>query len=91
MSKSGDIKIKEWNHSGFRSILNSPGVEGIITNHTVAICTRANANVPANSEGFGYKIYTGGRQGRVVGVLFPNDEAAFIAETEEKAASRAIR
>lgn len=90
MSKSGDVKIKSWNHGGFRAILNSPGAESITRQKTEAICARANANLHVESEGFGSHVYTGGGQGRVVGVVFTTDYASMVAEAEEKALSRSL-
>ena len=86
-----NIKITEWNHAGFKGILNSPAVENIIRQKTEEIRDRANGNLHTESEGYGSKIYTGGGQGRVVGVVFTTDRASMAAETEDKALSRAIR
>lgn len=89
--KSGDVKIKEWNHGGFKGILNDSGVESMIRQQTEAVCARANANLHVESEGFGSHVYTGGGQGRVVGVVFTTDYKSMVAEAEEKALSRAVR
>lgn len=77
--------------AGFKEILNSPGVESMIRQQTAAICDRANGNLHAESEGFAQKVFTGGGQGRVVGVVYTTDHASMVAETEEKALSRALR
>ena len=81
----------EFVSAGFKQILNSPGVEGLIRQHTDAVCERANANLHVESEGYLSKVFTGGGQGRVVGVVYTSDRASMIAEAEEKALSRAVR
>ena len=81
--------------AGFKQILNSPGVERLIRQHTDAIRDRANENLfadpKAKSEGYLSKAFTGGGQGRVVGVVYTSDHASMAAEAEDKALSRAVR
>ena len=89
--KSGQITKIEFISAGFKGILNSPGVESMIRQHTEAVCNRANGNLHVESEGYESKIYTGSGQGRVVGVVHTTDHASMAAETEEKALSRAVR
>ena len=87
------VKIEkiEFVSAGFKEILNSPGVESMIRQQTDAVCGRANANLHTESEGFLSKVFTGGGQGRVVGVVYTSDHASMVAEAEEKALSRAVR
>lgn len=91
MSKSGQITKIEFVSAGFKGILNSPGVEGMIRQQTEAVCDRANANLHVDSEGFRSNVFTGGGQGRVVGVVYTTDHATIVAEAEDKALSRAVR
>jgi len=88
---SGKITKIEFVSAGFKQILNSPGVESMIRQHTEAVCDRANANLHTESEGYLSKVFTGGGQGRVVGVVYTTDHASMVAEAEEKALSRAVR
>lgn len=76
---------------GFKEILNSPEVESMIRQRTEEIRDRANANLKVESEGFASKVFTGAGQGRVVGVVYTTDHASRVAESEEKALSRAVR
>lgn len=83
---------------GFKEILNSSGVAALITQHTDAVCARANANLAgidsdyvSESEGFKSKVFQGGSQGRVVGTVYTTDRRSRIAESEYKALSRAVR
>lgn len=89
----GGMKIEkiQFVSAGFKEILNSPGVESIIRQHTEAIGERANANLHVESEGYKTKVFTGGGQGRVVGVVYTTDHASMVAETEDKALSKAVR
>ena len=88
---NGKISRFKFISAGFKETLNSPGVESMIRQKTEEIRDRANGNLHTESEGYGSKIYTGGGQGRVVGVVFTTDRASMAAETEEKALSRALR
>ena len=91
MSKSGQITKIEFVSAGFKGILNSPGVESLIRQHTDATCAAANANLHVESEGYLSNVFTGGGQGRAVGVVYTSDHASMVAEAEEKALSRAVR
>lgn len=91
MSKSGQITKIEFVSAGFKGILNSPGVESMIRQKTEDVKARANANLHVESEGYLSNVFTGGGQGRVVGVVYTTDHASMVAEAEEKALSRAVR
>ena len=91
MIKSGKVTKIEFVSAGFKGILNSPGVESLIRQHTDAVRDRANSNLHVESEGYLSKVFTGGEQGRVVGVVYTSDHASMAAEAEEKALSRAVR
>lgn len=88
---NGKVTKIEFVSAGFKGILNSPGVENMIRQRTEAICDRANGNLHVKSEGYKSKVFTGGGQGRVVGVVYTTDHASMVAEAEEKALSRAVR
>ena len=88
---NGKVKSIKFVSAGFKSILNSSGVESMIRQQTEAIRDRANGNLHVDSEGFESKVYTGSGQGRVVGVVHTTDYASMAAESEEKALSRAVR
>lgn len=77
--------------AGFKEVLNSGGVEALIRQHTEATRAAANANLTEESVGYKSKVFTGGGQGRVVGVVYTTDHASMVAETEHKALSSAVR
>lgn len=81
------IKFKS---EGFKEILNSGGVQGLVESQTAAICSRANANLTEESVGFKYRVFQGSRAQRWVGVVYTTDHASCVAETENKALSRAV-
>ena len=87
---SGGMKIKkiEFVSAGFAEILASDGVRNIVQEHTEAICDRANANLVTEGEGFKCNVLS--PPGRHLGVVFATDHASLVAETEEKALSRAV-
>ena len=85
--KVDKIKFKS---EGFKEILNSGGVQGLVETHTSAICARANANLNVDSVGFKYRVFQGSSADRWVGVVYTTDHASCVAETEEKALSRAV-
>lgn len=85
------IKKIQFISEGFKGILNSPGVESMIRQQTEAIRDRANGNLHTESEGYLSEVFTGGGQGRVVGVVYTSDHASIVAEAEEKTLSRAVQ
>lgn len=91
MSSGYRIEKIEFVSSGFKEILNSSGVAALITEHTNAVCSRANANLTEDSSGYKSKVFQGGSQGRVVGTVYTTDHASRVAEAEYKALSRAVR
>lgn len=86
------VKKIIWNHGGFQQILNSDGVQSLISSHTEATCAAANANLHEKSEGY-KSVVKKGTSGTVrwVGLVHSTDHASLVAETEEKALSRAVR
>ncbi len=86
------IKKITWNHEGFQEILNCGGVQSLVSAHTSAICSAANANL--TEESIGYKEAVGQRVRRTqrwMGFVYSTDHASLVAETEYKALSRAVR
>lgn len=91
-----DVKL-EFNSEGFRQILLSSGVQGVVADATNQITARANANLTdGSSEGYegdvlelprmsGY-----GSGGRWVGFVRALDYKAMADEAEYKSLSRAV-
>ena len=74
---------------GFKEILNSPGVKGLVESQTSAICARANANVTKEgSKGYKSEVKQGSRW---YGVVYSTNWDSYKDETENKALSRAVR
>ncbi len=89
MSKQ-QMKI-EFKSEGFRAILNGGGVQGAVAAATENIQAKANANLHEESEGFSSHVWQGGYGGgRWVGSVSTTDHASMVAETEDKALSRAV-
>lgn len=82
----------EFNSDGFREILTGSGVKELISGQVDAIRDRANANMgPAESEGFyGRTVMGGFGGGRWVGFVGTTDMATMIAESEDKALTKAV-
>lgn len=82
----------EFISNGFRQILKSDGVKGLVQKQTDTIKDRANANLNEDSEGFSSDVIYGGfGGGRWVGFVGTTDAASQRAEAEDKALSRAVR
>lgn len=85
-----EMKI-EFISDGFKAILNSEGVKAAVQAAADDIKERANANIDGNSEGFSSKVWTGGYGGgRWVGSVTTTDFASMVAESEDKALSKAV-
>lgn len=86
-----EVKI-EFISEGFKEILNSPGVKAEVTRITEKIQGQANANLHSErSKGFAARVikgYWGG--GRWVGFVYTTDHATMVAQSEDKALSRAV-
>lgn len=86
------IRGVEFNHDGFRQLLNSEEVKDMVEGHVNAIKARADANLNgAESKGFNAKVeksnYAGGRW---IGFVGTSDLATMIAESEDKALTKAV-
>ena len=80
-----------FNNDGYKEILTSAGVQGLVEEHTSAICAKANANMTEeDSNGYKYKVEQGGKAGRWIGVIYSTNWASLRDETENKALSRAV-
>lgn len=84
------INIK-FNSAGFKEILCSGGVQGVVKDATEAIQARADANNRRGGDGFRSHVWMGGYGGgRWVGSVTTTDRKSRIAEAEDKALSRAL-
>lgn len=80
-----DIRI-EFNSDGFRELLNSDGCRELVKEAADGMAERANAN--AGLDSFEATAVQAGT--RWVGFASTTDKASLIAESEEKALTRAI-
>ena len=85
------IKI-EFVSDGFKEILNSDGVKGVVDKAAQDIKSRADASIHGESSGFAAYTYKGGfGGGRWVGIVSTTDVASMVAESEEKALTKAVK
>lgn len=78
----------EFNSKGFKEILNSQGVNELVSNTAQEISDKANTNY--GGEGFQPRVlqgYYGG--GRWIGFVQSTDKESSAAESEEQALTRA--
>ena len=82
----------EWNHEGFEAILCSEGTRTVVQQHAERICNAANANNTRGGAGFRSATRLGRAYGsqRALGFVYTTDEKSRIAESEDKALSRAV-
>lgn len=82
----------EWNHDGFEEILCSEGVQAKVREQAERIRDAANANNTRGGEGFECATRLGKAYGsqRALGFVYTTDEKSRIAESEDKALSRAV-
>lgn len=79
----------EFLSDGFRQILLSDGTKQLVTETAENIAARANAN--GGVDGFIPTVIVGGYGGgRYIGFVNATDKASLIAESEDKALTRAI-
>ena len=84
------IKIK-FISSGFKEILCSGEVHDLVSQAAQQIQSRANANNSRGGDGFSADTWMGNYGGgRWISTVIPTDRAARIAESEDKALSRAV-
>lgn len=80
----------EFKSAGFKEILESGEVRGLVESTTEQIAARANANNTRGGEGFRSGVFLGGAAGRWIGSVKTTDRESRIAEAEDKALSRSI-
>ncbi len=81
----------EFNSEGFRQILLSQGCHDVVTQYTEEIAAKANANNQRGGEGFKASTQVGGYGGgRWIGFVGMTDKKSMIAESEDKALTRAL-
>lgn len=85
------LKI-EWNHEGFEQILCASGTMAQVQAATNKIQSRANGNNTRGGSGFGAGTKQGKAYGsqRALGFVYTTDRRSKIAESEDKALSRAV-
>ena len=80
-----------FNSDGFRQILQSEGVHDLVQQTAEEIAEKANANNTRGGEGFEARTQIGGYGGgRYIGFVTTTDNKAKIAESEDKALTRAL-
>lgn len=77
----------EFSSEGFSALLKSEGVRSLIESHTNAIKERADGYISGESQGFNAntKLFN-----RWVGLVGTTDMATMIAESENKALTKAV-
>ena len=81
----------EFNSDGFKEILCSDGVHGLVDSTTEKIKTKADAGIQGASEGFQASSFLGNYGGgRWIGVVSTTDYESMVAEAEGKALSKAV-
>lgn len=80
-----------FNSDGFRQILQSDGVHDLVQQTAEEIAEKANANNTRGGQGFEARTQIGGYGGgRYIGFVTAADNKAKIAESEDKALTRAL-
>ncbi|MBQ1294921.1 MAG: hypothetical protein IIY21_12840 [Clostridiales bacterium] len=80
-----------FNSDGFRQILQSDGVHNLVQQTAEEIAEKANANNTRGGQGFEARTQIGGYGGgRYIGFVTTADNKAKIAESEDKALTRAL-
>ncbi len=81
-----------WNHDGFEALLCDGGTMDLVQQQTERICEAANANNNRGGNGFESATRLGRAYGsqRALGFVYTTDRESRIAESEDKALSRAV-
>ena len=82
------IERIEFNDAGFKALLGDDSVKDMIEGYTSDIKQRADAYIVGESEGFNGSMRFNGT--RWVGLVGTSDYATLIAESEQKALSKAV-
>lgn len=86
-----DVQI-EFISAGFKAILESDGVKELVEDQAKAIADRANGNNDRGGSGFVASSKLGGYGGgRWVAFVSTTDKSSMLAESEDKALTRAIQ
>lgn len=85
---ANSVKRIEFVDSGFKAILQGQEVHDLVEEQATAIKDRANANY--GGDGYRSKVVIGRAQ-RHIGFVYSTDKASLIAESEDKALSRALQ
>lgn len=82
----------EFNSAGFKEVLCSSGVEGVVRSAASGIQARANANANLSPESSGYYMRTvqGSSAGRWLGFVGATDHETLVAESEHQALTKAV-
>ncbi len=82
----------EFNSDGFRELLCSDSVQGIVESAAQGIQTRANANANLSEDSTGYYMRTvqGSVAGRWLGFVGATDHETLVAESEYQALTKAV-
>ena len=82
----------EWNHAGFEQILCASGTMAQVRAATERIKARANGNNTRGGSGFESGTRLGKAYGsqRAIGFVYTTDRKSRIAESEDKALSKAV-
>lgn len=92
MADEQNMKLKKivFLQTGFKAILNSSGCQNVIYQKTKQICDEANSNNTRGGNGFNYRVIRGSTAKRWLGFVNVTDIESSIAETEDKALTRAV-
>lgn len=84
--------VIEWNHAGFEALLCDEGTMALVQQQTDRICENANANNSRGGNGFESGTRLGKAYGsqRALGFVYSTDNKSALAESEDKALSRAV-
>lgn len=86
-----EIKI-EFISDGFRQILESAGVKAAVESAANDIKNKADANITEESAGFSVNTWKGSYGGgRWVASVTTTDRASIVAESENKALTKAVK
>lgn len=86
------LKIDRWVQEGFVEIVSGAGAQSEIARLTAEIQARANANNLRGGEGFAMvtKVAKAYGKTRAIGLVHTTDHKSMVAESEDKALSRAV-
>jgi len=82
----------QWNHDGFEALLCDEGTMQLVRQQAERICDAANANNDRGGDGFDQGTRLGRAYGsqRALGFVYSTDQNSALAESEDKALSRAV-